>query len=341
MSSVASLSFNRQRRSVGFGSVNSISAMPLNGPVFAPAGGDVSASVFDTVTVSEAPFGSTLILKTMLVPGSVLSDTVTLSESVANLLSHLVATSDTVTLSESVANLLTILPGLVSDTVTVSETSNLLLSHFAIAVDTVTVSEAFLVTVVHLAAVSDSVTVSDSGTITLNFTADLRITDTITISETVALLWSAFVNVSDTVTASETVGSALVFEVTTFDAVTLTELAANSIDIGVSVVDTITLTDRLTETLTWTIRTGATAIEGVKVWLSTADPFTASNLVRDSIKTTDSSGQVSYALDFDQIYYGWRDHPIYTFPDPWKFRYNTVAGTWQQHNGTAWVTWTP
>jgi hypothetical protein len=93
--------------------------------------------------------------------------------------------------------------------------------------------------------------------------------------------------------------------------------------------------------LTWTIRAGATPIVGVKVWLSSADIYTAQNIVPGSILHTDALGTVSYSLQADVTYYGWRDHPRYTWTDPWQFRFSSANNRWEYFNGTAYVEWTP
>lgn len=92
--------------------------------------------------------------------------------------------------------------------------------------------------------------------------------------------------------------------------------------------------------LQWTIKSGATPISGVKVWISTDDPFTAQNLV-GTIQDCNGSGVVTYTLSQDVTYYGWRDHPTYTFADPWVFRYSSSNARWETYDGTNWVEWTP
>ena len=290
MSSVATLSRNRQRRYFSLGSTEALAAMSMPGPV-SVAAASLSASVVDTVTVSEDVSNLLTMLRTV-------TDTVTVTETISVLEAMMQAVTDTVTVSENVANLL---------------------SHFGSVTDTVTVSE----------------------TLAKLLTQTTATADTVALSESLANAVDAFVTTIDTVAVTESASLAMLFLATTFDAVTLSESQAFAREMSAFVIDTVTLTDALTEPLTWTIRAGATALEGVKVWLSYADPYTANNLVRDSIKTTNSSGQVSYDIDFDVVYFGWRDAQAYTFPDPFRFRYSSANSRWEQWDGSAYVEWTP
>lgn len=351
MSSVATLSRGQQRRYFSLGSANAQAAMPMPGTV--TVGAALTASVVDTLTVTEAIAAVQIFLANV-------NDAVTVSESLSVTQVFTVAATDTVTLSENVAYLLTILPGVISDTVTVSENvaaiqtmlANLvdtvtvtesvtnLRTVFASSTENVTVTEAIAAVQTFTASTSDSVTVTESSSVLLALFLG-GLSDNVTLTESVANLLSQFGSVTDTVTVTDSPNSALLFDVATFDTITLSESTAFGLSMGFTIIDTVTVTDALTEPLTWTIRAGATALSGVKVWLSTADPYTASNLVRDSIKTTDASGQVSYDIEFNQIYFGWRDSRSHTFPDPFRFRYNTTTSRWEQWNGSAYVEWTP
>lgn len=292
MSSVATLSRGQQRRYFRLGSTDSILAMPLPGPVTVSGSGDVTASVIETVTVSE---------------------------SVANRLSMFVSTTDSTTVSETVSNLLT-RTNTVTDTVTVSEIVSSLLVKFVATTDTVTVSE----------------------TVSKLLTQTNTVSDTVTISESVANLLARFASVTDTVTVTDPVVVASVIDVSVFDSVSLSEFTAFSFGIGLVVFDTVTITDALTEPLTWTIKDDdLNVLENVKVWLSFGDPYSVHNLVRDSIKFTNASGQVSYAIEWNVIYYGWRQLDGYGFTDPWVFRYNTTTMRWENYANGTWSLWNP
>lgn len=250
-----------------------------------------------------------------------------------------VSVFDTVTVSEETALLLTRLASL-SDTVTVSENvADLLLSHFVATSETVTVTEALSVTQVFTSSSVDTITVSESISNLLAMFATTS--DTVTVAEALTNTLTVNAVTSDTVTVSETAAVTFIIDVSVFDTVTISEAASFATSIGFTVIDTVMLSDALTEPLTWTIRIGATPIEGVKVWLSFADPYTAANLVRDSIKHTDAAGQVSYDIEFNLTMYGWRDHQSITFPDPWVFRFSTTNGRWETYSGGVWSAWTP
>ena len=93
--------------------------------------------------------------------------------------------------------------------------------------------------------------------------------------------------------------------------------------------------------LTWTIKTGTTPIEGVKVWLSSADPATPQNLITDSIQDTNASGIVQYTLSPDVVYRGWRLSDRYTFDDPNVFRFSTANARWERLVDGTYVEWSP
>lgn len=55
------------------------------------------------------------------------------------------------------------------------------------------------------------------------------------------------------------------------------------------------------------------ALDNVRVWLTSDE---AGNTVVGGVKTTNSSGQVTFMVDYDATYYVWREHSSYTFDNP-------------------------
>lgn len=289
--------------------------------------------ITDTVTVSEDLSVTQVFTRSA-------SDTITVNESLSNLLAHFVSVSETATATETIPTLLTQFATVV-DVVTPSESVQTLLAMSGVVSDSVTVSETTSNLLAHVAAITETVAVDEF--VTTIVVSVISVVDAVTIEEPTNLLKAMDVVVANNVAIIETIAVGGVHYLTsTFDVLVVTDALSTGLTLaGAMVLDTIAVGDAITEPLTWTIRAGVTPLEGVKVWLSYADPYTANNLVRDSIKTTNAAGQVSYDLDFDQVYYGWRDSQAYTFPDPFRFRYSSANSRWEQWNGSAYVVWNP
>lgn len=292
------------------------------------------STVSDAVTVSES-IGATQVFT------SSASDTVTLTESVSRLLTIVldvsdsvgvtesvvigtgflsVETFDAVSASESLAELLTLLPAGLSDAVTVTESALLLVTMFVSLNDAATISENVGMTQVFDSSVFDAATVSESiqNLLTMFVSANEVATLTESISATGDFTWLALV----------------------VDNISITDVATFASGLLVFVYDTVTMSDATFEPLIWTIESGATPLEGVKVWLSTGNPYTPANMVGGA-QFTNSNGQVTFYLDFDVVYYGWRQSAAFGFPDPWQFRYSSVNARWETYSSGVWIEWTP
>lgn len=339
-----------QMISLGIGSPSDIPHFVLFGlslPVSEP-----TVSVFDTVSLSES---SNWLLT--LLPDS-LSEAVTVTEGVANLLSQATTTTDTVVVSETSARILSSFLA-ISDSVLSSDSTTFQVSHLASVSSGVALSEAVANLLSTVLAASDSVTVTESTSGQLAFltsvSSDIVLTEsvsnllsmtsgifeTVTVQETVAQFVGWVADLSETIILTDAAGVTVALAASAFDAVLLADATYSGLESSLTVIDTLTVTDAITEPLTWTIRAGGTVLTGVKVWLSSADPCTPSNLIRGSIQETDAAGQVRYDIDFDRVYFGWREHPQYTFPDPLRFRYSSSNSRWEQWDGSAYVEWTP
>lgn len=136
------------------------------------------------------------------------SQSVTVSEATAQILVHLINASDTATVSETITLLIPILYLSASDSVTVSESQTLLVSSFVNSSDSVTVSEATSVVITSFVSSTDTVTVSETTNVTQAFNAS--VSETVTLSETVTPVVVSFVATSDSVTVSEATSVAVV-----------------------------------------------------------------------------------------------------------------------------------
>ncbi|SFH96604.1 hypothetical protein [Planctomicrobium piriforme] len=91
--------------------------------------------------------------------------------------------------------------------------------------------------------------------------------------------------------------------------------------------------------LVWTSEVSGTPVAGVKCWVSIDSPYTQDG-TRAGTSITDDDGEVTFGLDDNVVYYGWRDHPSVNFPNPIRFQYSTADSQWQIWNGSAYVEWT-
>ena len=213
------------------------------------------------------------------------SDTVSLSESVARVLTLARTAADTVTASESVSRTLTLLRS-VSDSVGLSDSVARVLSLVRTASDTVTVGNTVARVVSLARTASDTVGLSDAVTRTGTF---LRtVADAVTISESVAGLKVLPRTVADSVTLSDSVARVLTLARTLSDSVTASEFVARVLTLLRSVSDGVTVGNTVARVVT-NVRAAA---DSVTLSDSVARIVTNLRAAADSVTASDTVARV-------------------------------------------------
>lgn len=239
-----------------------------------------NVAVSDTVIITEA------ISIIYSIPGIIVNDTTTLSESVSSLITSRISVSDSITSSESI-KLLNQENISVSDNLAFTETTARLIPTLFITMsDGLVINEAMLATTGPGISILESLVVTDSPTVYINIAivvsdsitisealsltkvSDVRVSDTANLSENVQLLRSSFVTVSDLLSTSES--SSVLVNAAASDLIAISELLTISESTNVALTSGILATDTISTnesvivlyaTLTITVNDTITLVE--------------------------------------------------------------------------------
>lgn len=171
------------------------------------------------------------------------SESVTATESVTNVVQTSCSVSDSITTTESVS--LVVLDRLsVSDSVTTAENLTLAVVTTASVSDTITVAENISERVITNLATNDTVTVSENIAITEITQGAVNVSDSVTVSESVTLIVGTNVSVLNSITVTEsvtvTVNSAATLILSVGEDISVTEAVILALTYRVNVSDSIT-----------------------------------------------------------------------------------------------------
>lgn len=172
------------------------------------------------------------------------SESISVSENIVELLESFINVSNGVTVSESVkAELNSFISS--TDSISLSDAVNLLSEENVNKTESITITENVSVSNPNLGDISrsDSITVTESAVLVLE--ALITTSDQISTSESVNVALAHQINVSDTVTTSEAINVALTHQISLADNVSLTESLVASEQITVSKTESITITENV------------------------------------------------------------------------------------------------
>ncbi|QDI88856.1 hypothetical protein Nisw_04640 [Candidatus Nitrosopumilus sp. SW] len=204
-----------------------------------------------------------------------LSDSITVSDTIANTASQTIQLSDSITVSDTIANTTSQTIQL-SDSITVSDTIANTASQTIQLSDSITVSDDLTNTATQTIQLSDSITVSD--TITNTATQTIQLSDSITVSDTIANTATQTIQLSDSITITDTLVTAATFVQSLSDSITVSDTVTETVSQTQPLSDSVGVTD--------TLVTAATFVQSLSDSITVSD--TIANTATQTIQLSDS-----------------------------------------------------
>jgi hypothetical protein len=234
----------------------------------AVVGGDLSVSVSDSVTISEA--ATMLLLYAISV-----SDSISIAEAVSLLIPVLfVAVSEPISIAEVINVIITAIADIdisVVEAIAISETIDMLLTGFISVSESVSLAETIVMSITSFVSVSNSITLSESATsslihlisvvssvslseaVTARLIYLIQVSETITLSEAVGLLFISFINVLESLSLAEAVNVVIVavgvLVVSALDTISISESISTQMVSFINAIENITLAESMVSQL--------------------------------------------------------------------------------------------